>query len=76
MIHLRRQEVAPAIDALEKAVSIDPSLATASFLLASAYAAQNRVADAVRAAKQGMEFDPGNPQAQRLLEDLERRVTH
>jgi len=30
--------------------------------------------DAVRAVKQGMEFDPSNPQAQRLLEDLERRV--
>ena len=75
VIFLRRREVSPAIDALEKALALDPSLADASFLLANAYAAQNRFTDAVRAVKQGMEFDPRNPQAQRLLEQLERQVT-
>jgi cytochrome c-type biogenesis protein CcmH/NrfG len=53
-------------------VELDPRLATAHFTLAEAYARTQRPHDAAAALERGLEFDPGNALARRMLESLRR----
>ena len=63
----------PAIDALEQAVALDPGLADAHFALASAYAQLSQFKRAATALGRGLEFDPQNTTARRMLEAFRNR---
>jgi len=59
-----------AVDAFERAVELDPGLAAAHFGLADAYAKLGRLDQAAAVLERGLEFDPRNAAARRMLDAL------
>ena len=71
-VHYRRGSAAAAVGAYERAVALDPSLLPAQNYLARAYLLAGRRADALRVARQALEFAPQDPMATQLIGEIGR----
>lgn len=60
-------ETAAALEALKRALALDPTSGELHAELAGFYARQNNGTDAVAAAEQALKFDPDNVEAHRML---------
>lgn len=66
--HLENQgDEAGALEALKRALALDPKSAEIRAEMASFYARQNKAAEAVEAAEEALEIDPKSPEAHRIL---------
>src|SRR5262249_1687936 len=63
----RRRDFGPAEESFKKAVEVWPEIATAYWCLALFYQYQGRMAEAERLFRLGLEVDPDDPIAMRLL---------
>lgn len=61
-----------AVETLKKASSIQPHRAVLYFQLASIYARQQRIPDAIRALQDGLQYAPDDPSANSILERLKQ----
>jgi Flp pilus assembly protein TadD len=64
-----------AIEPLERALALDPSLADAHFLLGSVYATLGRFSEASVEVERGLEFDPTNGAARQMLDQIRQQTT-
>jgi tetratricopeptide (TPR) repeat protein len=73
-MYLRQGSLAEAAVAYERAVVLDPGLARGHYNLARAYIQLGRYEDALPVARRALEFEPDNPGAAQMLQDLLRAV--
>ena len=66
------QQIMPwrAVEALERALALDPKDTAGRFALANAYASMGRTAEAVRMLEIVLELEPGHAQARDALQRL------
>jgi len=62
-----------ALQALRKAVTIQPYRAALHFQLASVYQQRQQISEAIRELEAGLEYAPDDPKANRMLDQLRRR---